>query len=75
MKHQIQLHDFNYFNNFVIKIVFIHAERVYGSVESLGLYASKVKYQKDGIEIEEVLENDEFTIMDEIVFEHVEESN
>jgi hypothetical protein len=23
MKHQIQLHDFNYFNNFVIKIVFI----------------------------------------------------
>jgi hypothetical protein len=41
----------------------------------LGLYASKVKYQKDGIEIEEVLENDEFTIMDEIVFEHVEESN
>ena len=36
----------------VIKIVFIHAERLYGSVESLGLYASKVKYQKDGIEIE-----------------------
>ena len=59
----------------VIKIVFIHAERTYGSVENLGLYASKVKYQKDGIEIEEVLENDEFTVMDEIVFEHVEESN
>jgi len=59
----------------VIKIVFIHAERLYGSVESLGIYASKVKYQKDGIEIEEVLENDEFTIMDEIVFEHEEESN
>ena len=58
----------------VIKIVFIHSERVYGSVESLGLYASKVKYQKDGIEIEEVLENDEFTVMDEIVFEHIEES-
>jgi hypothetical protein len=59
----------------VIKIVFIHSERVYGSVENLGLYASKVKYQKDGIEIEEVLENDEFTIMDEIIFEHVEGSN
>jgi len=59
----------------VIKIVFIHAERVYGSVESLGLYASKVRYQKDGIEIEEVLENDEFTVMDEIIFEHEEESN
>lgn len=59
----------------VIKIVFIHSERLYGSVENLGLYASKVKYQKDGIEIEEVLENDEFTVMDEIIFEHVEESD
>ena len=59
----------------VINIVFIHEERLWGTCDSLGLYASKIKYQKDGIEIEEVLENDEFTIMDEIVFEHVEESN
>ena len=59
----------------VINIVFIHELRLWGTCDSLGLYASKIKYQKDGIEIEEVLENDEFTIMDEIVFEHVEESN
>lgn len=55
--------------------MFIHEERVYGTVETLGLYASKVKYQKDGIEYEEVLDNDEFTVMEEIVFEHVEENS
>jgi hypothetical protein len=59
----------------IIKIVFIHAERLYGSVESLGLYASKVKYQKDGIEYEETLDNEEFTVMEEIVIEHLEENN
>jgi hypothetical protein len=34
-----------------------------------------VKYNKDGIEHNELLENEEFTIMDEIVFTHIEESN
>lgn len=58
-----------------INIVFIHSERLYGTVESLGLYASKVKYKKNDEEIEEVLENEDFTIMEEIVFEHVEENN
>ena len=38
-------------------------------------WENEKKKVKDGIEIEEVLENDEFTIMDEIVFEHEEESN
>lgn len=57
----------------IVNIVFIHSERVYGSIEKLGLYASKVRYIKDGVEVEEVLENDDFTVMDEIVFEHVEE--
>jgi hypothetical protein len=59
----------------VVNVVFIHSERTYGTVESLGLYASKVKYIKNGVEVEEVLENDDFTIMDEIVFEHIEEDN
>lgn len=58
-----------------VSIVFIHSERVYGSIESLGLYASKVKYIKNGVEVEEILENDDFTVMDEIIFEHVEEEN
>jgi hypothetical protein len=59
----------------VVNVVFLHQDRIYGSVESLGLYASKVKYIKNGVEVEEVLENDEFTVMDEIVFEHIEEEN
>lgn len=57
----------------VVNIVFIHAERAYGSTESLGLYASKIKYVKDGVEVEEMINNEDFTVMDEIVFEHVEE--
>ena len=59
----------------VVNVVFLHQDRIYGSVESLGLYVSKVKYIKNGVEVEEVLENDEFTVMDEIVFEHIEEEN
>lgn len=59
----------------VVSVVFLHQERLYGTIESLGTYASKVKYEKDGKEIEELLENDEFTVMDEIVFEHIEEDN
>ena len=33
------------------------------------------KYQKDGIEYEETLENEEFSVMNEIVFDHIEESD
>jgi len=59
----------------VVSVVFLHEERLYGTIESLGTYASKVKYKKDGEEIEELVENDDFTVMDEIVFEHIEEDN
>lgn len=59
----------------IISIVFIHEKNVYGTCENLGAFASMVKYTKDGIEHEVLLENDEFTITDEIVFDHVEESN
>jgi hypothetical protein len=58
-----------------VNVVFIHSERTHGTVEYLGLYASKVRYKKGDVEVEEVLENDDFTIMDEIVFEHIEEDN
>ena len=47
----------------------------YGTVEVLGAFASKVKYEKDGIEYEELMENDEFSIIHEIVFTHIEEEN
>ena len=39
----------------------------------MGAFASVVKYTKDGIDYEELIENDEFAIVDEIVFHHVEE--
>lgn len=58
-----------------INIVFIHEPRLWGTCDSLGLYASKIKYQKDGIEYEETLDNEEFTVMEEIVIEHQEEDN
>jgi hypothetical protein len=55
--------------------VFIHSENCYGTVEKLGAFASLVKYSIDGKEVEELLENEDFTIVDEIVHQHIEESN
>lgn len=59
----------------IINVVYIYEEKTHGTVDNLGAFASVVKYQKDGIEYEELLENDEFAIVDEIVFHHVEENN
>lgn len=56
-----------------IHIVFIHTEQCYGSVEKLGAFASMVKYAKDGQEYEELVENEDFTIVEEIVHVHTEE--
>ncbi len=56
-------------------IVYVHEESVYGTVEKMGAFASEVKYQKDGIEYVVLLENDEFAILEEIVFQHFEEEN
>lgn len=59
----------------VVHIVYIHSENCYGTVEKLGAYASVVKYTIKEEEFEELLENEDFTIVDEIVHQHVEESN
>jgi len=59
----------------VINIVYIHELKQYGTVENLGAFASVVKYQKNDQDFEVLLENDEFAIVDEIVFHHVEEDN
>lgn len=56
-----------------VSIVYIHEEKLYGSVEKMGAFASVVKYNKEGMQFEELLENDEFSIIDEIVFHHIEE--
>lgn len=55
----------------VINIVYIQDEQCYGTVENLGAYASVVKYKKDDVEVEELLDNADFIIVDEIVFTHV----
>lgn len=56
-----------------VAIAYIFDEQLYGTVEKLGVYASMVKYTKDGVEIEELIDNEDFVIVDEIVFEHTEE--
>lgn len=58
-----------------IAIAYLFEERIFGSVEKLGVYASMVKYNKDGVEVEELFDNEDFVIVDEIVFEHIEEDN
>ena len=56
-------------------IVFIYSEQCHGTVEKLGAWASVVKYNKNEMDYSELMENEEFTIIDEIVFKHIEESN
>ena len=56
-----------------VLIVYIPEDNMYGTVEQLGAFASNVKYKKNEVEHEELLGNEEFIIMDEIVFTHVEE--
>jgi hypothetical protein len=58
-----------------VTIVYIHDENVYGTVEKMGAFASEVKYQKDDVEYMVLIENDEFAIVEEIVFQHFEEEN
>lgn len=58
-----------------IGIVYIHDLKIYGTVEKLGAYGSMVKYTLEDKEVEELLDNEDFVILDEIVFEHVEEDN
>lgn len=60
----------------VTNIVYLYPEATYGTVENLGAFASVVKYTKDEVEYEDLYDNEDFAIVDEIVFEHIiEESN
>lgn len=58
-----------------VAIAFITSLQQYGTVEKLGAYASMVKYRQGKEEIQELMDNEDFIIVDEIVFEHVEENN
>ena len=56
-----------------VLIVYIHTYGINGTIEQLGAHASIVKYIKDGEEYEEMIDNNEFAILDELVFEHIVE--
>ncbi len=58
----------------VVHVVYIHSEQCHGTVEKLGAFASTVNYNKNGTEYSELMENEEFSIIDEIIFKHIEES-
>lgn len=45
--------------------VYIQSEQVYGTVEKMGAFASMVKYEIDGIQYEELLENDDLLFIGE----------
>jgi len=57
-----------------VVIVYLHDEKLHGAIDTMGAFASVVKYtDKDGVEHEELFDNDDFSIVDEIVFQHFEE--
>jgi hypothetical protein len=56
-----------------VAVAYIFDEKVFGTIEKMGAFASMVKYTKEDVEIEELLDNEDFVIVDEIVFEHTEE--
>lgn len=45
--------------------VYIQSEKVYGTVKHMGAFASMVKYEIDGIQYEELLENDDLLFIGE----------
>lgn len=59
------------------KVIIIHIpdEEVFGTIEQYGAFVSLVKYKKDGMGHEVFLENEEFVIVNELLFEHFEEEN
>lgn len=58
-----------------IHIVYIPTENFHGVVEDMGLYASVVKYSIDDVEYEELMDNEDFIVIDEITLMHVEEND
>ena len=54
-------------------IVYIADEKVYGEVLSLGTYASRVHFVKDGFEHDLYLLNEDFVIVEQVNIEEVEE--
>jgi hypothetical protein len=45
--------------------VYIQSEQVYGTIEKMGAFASMVKYEINGVQYEELLENDDLLFIGE----------
>ncbi len=57
-----------------IHIVYVPNENIHGTVGEMGLYTSTVKYSIDDVEYEEMMNNEDFIVLDEIVIMHFEEN-
>jgi hypothetical protein len=55
------------------QIVWLHEEQCHGVIVQFGAYGSLIKYNKDGMEYQTYFDSDDFTILDEIGFLHIEE--
>lgn len=56
-----------------ISVVYLPDLKVHGTVENLGAYASEVKYSIDDVEYHELMDNEDFIILDEINIMHFKE--
>ena len=45
--------------------VYIPSENEYGNIESFGAFVSEVSYTKNGVMYKEMIENEDFIIIDE----------
>lgn len=52
-----------------VEIVWLLEERVFGILVRLGTYFSLVRYNKNGMEYEVLIENDEFEIREQFDYE------
>ncbi len=48
-----------------LRNVYIQSEKVYGAVKKMGAFASVVNYEIDGIQYEELLENEDLLFLGE----------
>lgn len=58
-----------------IYIVYVPNEKIHGTVDQMGLYSSTVRYLIDDVEYEEMMNNEDFIVLDEITIMHFEEND
>jgi hypothetical protein len=58
-----------------IHIVYVPSEQITGTVSNMGVYASMVSYTIDDVEYEELMNNEDFIVVDEITLIHFEEED